>query len=111
MSTSRKWAKEKKVVRAMQLAFDVGDEINHQIRLEALQQGLSPPDRIRQILGLPINRKPVRPRLSISLSESDFAMLAEKFDVTIEDKLRIRQLAAQKLIDHTEANGKSGNSD
>jgi hypothetical protein len=38
-------------------------------------------------------------------------MLADMFGVAIEDKLKIRQLAAQKLIDHTEANGKSGNSD
>lgn len=111
MSTSDKWVKEKKVVRAMQLAFDVGDEINHQIRLEALQQGLSPPDRIRQILGLPVNRKPVRPRLSISLSETDFARLADKFGVAVEDRLKIRQLAAEMLIDHTEGASKSADGD
>ncbi len=85
----------------MQVAFDVGDEINRQIRLEALQEGLSPTDRIRQILGLPVNSKPVRPRLSISLSEVDFALLADKFGVTADDKLKIRQLAAEKLIEHT----------
>lgn len=111
MSTPSRWAKEKKVVRAMQLAFDVGDEISHQIRLEALQQGLSPPDRIRQILGLPLSKKPVRPRLSISLSSADFAVLADKFGVAVEDKLKIRQLAAEKLIEHTEARDKSGNSE
>jgi len=101
MTTSKKWEKEKRVVKAMQVAFDVGDEINRQIRLEALQEGLSPTDRIRQILGLPVNSKPVRPRLSISLSEVDFALLADKFGVTADDKLKIRQLAAEKLIEHT----------
>ena len=87
-------------MRAVQLAFDVGDEVNHQIRLEALEEGVNPPDRVRQILGLPVNSKPVRPRLSISLSEIDFEMLAEKFNVSPSDRLRIRQLAAEKLIDH-----------
>lgn len=85
----------------MQLAFDVGDDISRRIRLEALQQGLSPPDRIRQILGLPVNSKPLRPRLSISLSETDFASLAAMFGVTVDEKLKIRQLAAEKLIEHT----------
>ena len=87
-------------MRAVQLAFDVGDEVNHQIRLEALEEGINPPDRVRQILGLPVNSKPVRPRLSISLSEVDFEMLAEKFSVLPSDRLRIRQLAAEKLIEH-----------
>ncbi len=100
MKTSRKWEKEKRAVRAVQLAFDVGDEVNHQIRLEALEEGINPPDRVRQILGLPVNSKPVRPRLSISLSEVDFEILAEKFNVSPTDRLRIRQLAAETLIDH-----------
>ncbi len=91
----------------MQVAFDVGDEINRQIRLEALQEGLSPTDRIRQILGLPVNSKPVRPRLSISLSEVDFALLADQFGVTVDDKLKIRQLAAEKLIKHTHISDES----
>ena len=100
MKTSRKWEKEQKVVRAVQLAFDVCDEVNHQIRLEALEEGFNPPDRVRQSLGLPVNSKPVRPRLSISLSEVDFELLAEKFSVSPTDRLRIRQLAAEKLIEH-----------
>ncbi len=100
MSTSGKWEKEKSALRAVQLAFDVGDEVNHQIRLEALDQGINPPDRVRQILGLPVNARPQRPRLSISLSPLDFEMLAEAFDVDVSDRLRIRQLAAEKLIAH-----------
>ena len=87
-------------MRAVQLAFDVGDEVNDQIRLEALEEGINPPYRVRQILGLQVNSKPVRPRLSISLSEVDFEMLAEKFSVLPSDRLRIRQLAAEKLIEH-----------
>lgn len=100
MSTNTKWENEKKAVKAVQIAFDVGDEVNHRIRLEALEQGINPPDRVRQILGLPVNRKPVRPRLSISLSDEDFTILAKKFSVLPDDKLKIRQLAAETLISH-----------
>ncbi|MFT7686761.1 MAG: hypothetical protein ACI9FB_002107 [Candidatus Azotimanducaceae bacterium] len=98
MSTSDKWDKEKKAVKAVQVAFDLGEEVSHHIRLEALQKGINPPDRIREILGLPVNSKPVRPRLSISLTDDDFEKLASSFGVSTDDKLRIRQFAAEKLI-------------
>jgi len=102
MSTRDKWESEKRAVKAVQIAFDVGDDVNRKIRFEAVERGINPPDRVRQILGLPVNPKPVRPRLSISLSGDDFRILAAEFNVAVEDKLRIRQLAAEKLIAHLE---------
>ncbi|MBV1877048.1 MAG: hypothetical protein KUG79_05360 [Pseudomonadales bacterium] len=98
MSTIDKWNKEKKAVRAVQVAFDLGQEVSHRIRYEALEKGINPPDRIREILGLPVSSKPVRPRLSISLTAKDFELLALIFDVPVADKLKIRQLAAEKLV-------------
>jgi hypothetical protein len=103
MSTRDKWEGEKRAVKAVQIAFDVGDDVNRKIRLEAVQRGINPPDRVRQILGLPVTPKPVRPRLSISLSDDDFVLLAEEFGVAVDDKLKIRQLAAEKLIQHLES--------
>ena len=100
MSTSDKWDKETKAAKAVQVAFDLGQEVSHHIRYEALEKGINPPDRIREILGLPVNSRPVRPRLSISLSENDFMLLAEKFGVEASDRLRIRQIAAEKLVAH-----------
>ncbi len=100
MSTGDKWDKEKKAAKAVQVAFDLGQEVSHHIRFEALEKGINPPDRIREILGLPVNSKPIRPRLSISLTDDDFDLLAEAFRVGGDDRLRIRQLAAEKLIAH-----------
>ena len=100
MTSSDKWDGERRAVKAVQVAFDVGDEVNLLIRREALEQSINPSDRVRQILGLPISRKPVRPRLSISLSESDFEQLAEQFGLPLDDRLGIRRVAAEKLIDH-----------
>ena len=102
MSMKDKWEGEKRAIKAVQIAFDVGDDVNRKIRLEAVERGINPPDRVRQILGLPVNPKPVRPRLSISLSGDDFVFLAEEFGVAADDKLKIRQLAAEKLIEHLE---------
>ena len=99
----QKWENEKKAVKAVQIAFDVGDEVNRRIRMEALEQGINPTDRIRQILSLPVSNKPLRPRLSISLSENDFIILADKFGISPNDRLKIRQLAAETLIAHLDA--------
>ena len=100
MSTSDKWRKERQAVKAVQVAFDLGHEVSYLIRSEALERGINPPDRIRQILGLPVSSKPIRPRLSISLTEEDFAHLAKEFGVDPSDKLKVRQMAAEKLLDH-----------
>lgn len=100
MTSSGKWEGERRAVKAVQVAFDVGDEVNLLIRREALEQSINPSDRVRQILGLPISRRPIRPRLSISLSEDDFHLLAEQFGLPEDDKLGIRRIAAEKLIEH-----------
>lgn len=100
MSISGKWEKEKSALKAVQVAFDVGDDVNQLIRFEALTQGINPTDRVRQLLGLAVNARPIRPRLSISLSEQDFAELAARFGVDASDRLKIRQIAAEKLIQH-----------
>lgn len=107
MSTSDKWDREKQAAKAVQVAFDLGHDVSYQIRAEALQRGLNPPDRIREILGLPVSNKPVRPRLSISLTDEDFDLLAQAFAVEASDRLRIRQLAAEKLIEHLESRQES----
>ena len=99
-ATRKKWEKEKKTVKAIQLAFDVGEEVQYQVRREALDMGVTPSDRIRQILGLPVNTKPVRPRLSISLSAEDFKHLSDTYEVEIDDRLSIKQKAAEALINH-----------
>ncbi len=100
MSTSDKWEKERNAAKAVQVAFDLGHEVSFQIRSEALQRGLNPPDRIREILGLPVSNKPVRPRLSISLTDRDFELLAAAFGVDVSDRLKIRQIAAERLLEH-----------
>lgn len=95
-----KWEREKKAVKAIQLAFDVEERIQMAIRREALELGVNPSDRIRQILGLPVNRRPQRPRLTISLSAEDFDLLADKFTLTADNRIGIKQEAADQLVNH-----------
>lgn len=103
LNIPRRWEEERRAIKAVQIAFDVGDEVQYLIKREALDQGINPPDRIRQILGLPVNKKPLRPRLSISLSETDFQILGDRFDVDPGDRLALRQMAAETLVQHMRA--------
>ncbi len=99
-STKKKWLREEKAVKSIQLAFDVAEEVQYQVRREALDAGISPSDRIREILGFPISSRRIRPMLTISLSSEDFSLLAERFDIDADEKLTIKQKAAEVLVGH-----------
>ena len=92
-----RWKKESKAIKATQIAFDISTEAQKRLKLTAIQNDLSPSDQMRKILGLP-SKKPVRPRLTISLSEEDYAILAEHYQLDKGDKLAIKEMAAKEII-------------
>lgn len=96
-----KWQKEQAAAAAVQVAFDLGMETQTVLKKEALDEHLNTSDLMRKILQLPYKKKPVRPRLTLSLSEQDFIELAERYDLTPDDRLQIKELAAQELIQYT----------
>lgn len=100
----QKWQEEKKAIKATQVAFDVGEKIQYVIRKEALDRNVNPPDRIRQILGLKVSRKPKRLRLSVSLTAQDMQFLAEKFGIDHDDHIEIKKRAAEILTQHARTN-------
>ncbi len=95
-----RWAKERKMVRAVQVAFDLGARVQKQIRQEALDLDMNPSDRVRQILGLSITHRPQRLRLSISIAPADFEELARAFDLDPDDHVGIKKRAAELLVQH-----------
>lgn len=92
------WEDEKKAIKATQVAFDISTEAQKNLKLMATQNGLSPSDQMREILGLP-RKKPVRPRLTISLTVEDYKLLADLYGLDSEDKLAIKERAATEIID------------
>jgi len=95
-----KWQSSVKAIKAVQVAFDMDEKIQLSIRKQALDAGLSPSDQIRDILGLPINKRPKRPRLTVSLAPSDYLILAEKYSLSAEDQLEIKKKLMDDLITH-----------
>jgi len=96
------WEKERRAARAVQVAFDLDEQVQHVIRQEALDLGINASDRIRQILGLELTTRPKRVRLSISLGEADFQTLAERFELDEEDRISIKQQASEALAEHVQ---------
>jgi len=98
MSKKELWPEERKAARATQVAFDISTSAQKAIKQKALDEDLSPSDQMRRILGLPV-KKPVRPRLTISLSMQDYEELAARYGLDPQDRLAIKERAASELID------------
>lgn len=103
MSKNEKWAKERAAAAAVQVAFDLGRETQKSIKKQAVEEDLTPSEFIRKVLGLSFKAKPVRPRLTLSLSDEDFQSLAEAWQLDAQDRLKIKEIAAQKLVDYAKA--------
>lgn len=93
-----KWQNEKKAIKATQVAFDISSEAQIVIKQEALENRLNPPDQIRKILGLPYNKKPQRPRLTVTLKQDDFDVLAEKYGLDAGDHGAIKEQVSEELL-------------
>lgn len=104
-----KWESNVKAMKAVQVAFDMDEHFQMAIRREALNAGLSPSDQIRTILGLPTNRRPKRPRLTVSLSPADYEVLAEKYNLSPDQQLEIKRKLMDDLIVHVQAQDQQDN--
>lgn len=98
-SFTERWASSQKALKAVQVAFDTSEDVATRIRLEAVRVGLSPSDLIRRIVGLPVRTRPVRPRLTVSLSDEDFMILAERYALDPTDRLAIKRRVMEEISD------------
>ncbi|AEY02882.1 hypothetical protein GU3_15645 [Oceanimonas sp. GK1] len=102
-----KWQSSVRAARAVQVAFDMDEQLQYRIRREALDNGLSPSDQIRHILSLPTSAKPKRPRLTVSLSPDDYACLAERYGLEPEQQLEIKHRVMDELLEYSKTKAPS----
>lgn len=96
----KKWQASDKAMRAVQVAFYVDEKVQNKIRKDACIKGISPSDLIRTITQLPVSSPPKRPRLTASLNQEDYQLLAERYGLDAEDTLEIKRRVMQELIDY-----------
>ncbi|WP_111978243.1 hypothetical protein [Algibacillus agarilyticus] len=97
-SQKEKWASSAKAIKATQVAFDMDEKLQYVIRRQALDAGVGPAEQIRSILSLPNNKRPKRPRLTVSLTPADYILLAERYGLVAEDQLEIKRRVMDELI-------------
>lgn len=93
-----KWQSSQKAMKAVQVAFDMDEKIQYTIRKAALDNNLSPSEQIRDILGLIVNKRPKRPRLTVSFNTQDYIDLADKYGLQPEQQLEIKKLVIDDLV-------------
>jgi len=93
----KKWQQSAKVVKAVQIAFDMDSKLQYSIRRSALDKGISPSEKIRELLELPTHKKPKRPRLTVSLSTDDYVQLGKRYDIPAENQLEIKKCVVEEL--------------
>jgi hypothetical protein len=101
---SETWEKQKSAIRATQLAFDLSTQVQKKIKKKAIDSDLTPSDMIRKILGLDVKSKKTRQRLTFYLNDDELAALAERYDISQEDKITIKQKVAEELIEFAAGN-------
>ncbi|MGB0892957.1 MAG: hypothetical protein ACPGUD_00990 [Parashewanella sp.] len=99
-SLPKEWQQNQKAAKATQVAFDLDERFQYSIRKAALDEGVSPSDQIRTILGLSVSKRPKRPRLTVSLNGDDYAQLAEKYGLDANAQLEIKKRVLDDLIQY-----------
>lgn len=97
MSKRPDWSSEERAVQAVQLAFDLSNDIQRTFRVAAAMQDMGTSDMVRKVLHLPYRRKRLRPRLTLTLKDTDFEVLAERYGLDPSDRLAIRQRVSEEL--------------
>lgn len=85
-----------KALKAIQVAMDLESRTAKSIKIQAVLEDLTPQDYMRKILGLSY-KSPKRPRLSVSLSEEDYQILAKKYQLDGKDHLAIKKALISEL--------------
>lgn len=93
-----RWSGSDEALRAVQVAFDVELAVMDAIRTAAFHNNLSTSDQIRQVLDLSVSTRPKRPRLTVSLTAHDYALLAQRYGLEEGDRLAIKERVTQDLI-------------
>lgn len=102
-----RWRSSQPALRAVQVAFDVTEAVLQAVRAAAYEANLSNSDQVRVVLGLPLLRQAKRPRLTVSLSEDDYALLAARYGLDRGDHLAIKERVSAALAAFAEKQRKT----
>ena len=97
MAKKQDWSREEQAVQAVQMAFDLSNDIQRAFRVSAAMQDMTTADMVRKVLHLPYRKGRARPRLTVTLKDEDFELLAREYGLDPQDRAAIRQRVAEEL--------------
>jgi hypothetical protein len=97
MTKKREWKKDN-TAKSVQVAFELEQQIARTIHVLAAQEGLTPSNMIRKMIGLSYSA-PKRPRLTLSLTPDDYQQLGEKYSTSPDNSVEIKRQIIQELIE------------
>ena len=94
-----KWSGERKALKNVQVHFDFQQKVQHAIRHAAAEDSITPSDMVRKIVGLQY-KKVQRPRIAANLSSADREKLAERYGISPQDALILKQKVMEEVSLH-----------
>lgn len=94
-----RWRGEKKALKKLQVHFEFKQSLMRDVRTQAAEENLNSSDYVRKVVGLPY-AKIQRPRISLSFSEGDLALLAAKYGTATEDTGEIKRRVIEDIAAH-----------
>ncbi len=96
MKLSDKLSKKLEKVTAVSIAIDLSEKMGRRLRVEAALEGMSPQDQLRKMVGLSF-KKPQRPRVTLSLREEDYILLAKRYKINSCNKNDIKKRVMEEI--------------
>ena len=90
------WRKQRDKLKKVQLQFEFIQEVDRQIKLDAIAKGTTPSNIVRDVLGFK-PAGPKRPRVGISLDAEEIRKLALRFSLDPDDRRALVRRATEAV--------------
>ena len=103
MAATKKWSKERVVLKKIQLHFTFKTKVLAKIRHEAADENINPSDVVRKIIGLPY-KVIQRARVGLNFSDDELQNLTHHYGLDEVDKNEI----VRRVVEEIDAHYKKG---
>ncbi len=98
-SQSGRFQAERRALKKIQVHFEFRQSLLRKVRLAAAAEDLSYSDYVRKLVGLPFS-KIQRPRISLSFSDADLRILAERYAKPSAEPQVLKRCVLEEITTH-----------
>lgn len=98
-SNAGRFQAERRALKKIQVHFEFRQSLLRKVRLAAATEDLSYSDYVRKLVGLPFS-KIQRPRISLSFSDADLRILAERYAKPGAEPQTLKRCVLEEITSH-----------